>query len=149
MITERYMRRMKDLAIVCNIGHFDSEIQVEKIERYPWKEIKPQVDLVTFPGGRRIILLARGRLVNLGCATGHPSFVMSNSFSCQVLAQLALYDLTKRETGVYLLPKTLDESVARLHMEKLGAQLDTLTPRQARYLGISRKGPYKPDSYRY
>ncbi len=150
VITAGHMRRMKHMAIVCNIGHFDSEIQVEKIEKYRWTPIKPQVDRVTFPGGRSIIVLARGRLVNLGCATGHPSFVMSNSFSCQVLAQLAIArDAGTRPVGVYVLPKLLDEQVARVHVERLGLQLDRLTARQARYLGVNRDGPFKPDTYRY
>jgi adenosylhomocysteinase len=150
VVTERHMRRMKDMAVVCNIGHFDSEIQVEKLLKYRWEEIKPQVDKITFPSGRSLILLARGRLVNLGCATGHPSFVMSNSFTCQVLAQMELF--TKPEqypVGVYVLPKMLDEHVARLHLEKLGLRLDTLSRRQAAYLGVTPGGPYKLDSYRY
>ena len=150
VITLRHMRRMKDMAIVCNIGHFDSEIQIGKLEKYPWKEIKPQVDLVKMPGGRHLIVLARGRLVNLGCATGHPSFVMSNSFTCQTMAQIELAG--KRGTldnKVYVLPKTLDEKVARLHLGKLGVALDRLTARQAKYLGVSQDGPFKPDTYRY
>lgn len=150
VITEKHMRRMKDLAIVCNIGHFDSEIQIEKIEKYKWESIKPQVDKVTFPNGRRIIVLARGRLVNLGCATGHPSFVMSNSFSCQTMAQVELYTgRGKYKPGVYVLPKSLDEQVARFHLSKIGVKLDRLTPGQAKYLGIKRDGPFKLDSYRY
>jgi adenosylhomocysteinase len=150
VITHKHMRRMKDQAIVCNIGHFDSEIQIEKIEKYQWEEIKPQVDRVTFPNGKSIIVLAKGRLVNLGCATGHPSFVMSNSFTCQVLAQLELYTNTdKYPIGVYVLPKLLDEHVARLHTEKLGIRLDKLSAAQARYLGIRRQGPFKPETYRY
>lgn len=150
VITERHMRRMKNLAIVCNIGHFDSEIQVAALEKYRWEEIKPQVDRITFPNGRSIILLARGRLVNLGCATGHPSFVMSNSFTCQVLAQIELY--TKREkypVGVYVLPKLIDEHVARLHLGKLGVRLDRLSSKQAKYLGVRADGPFKLDNYRY
>jgi adenosylhomocysteinase len=150
VITERHMRRMKHMAVVCNIGHFDSEIQIEKLEKYTWQEIKPQVDLVTFPNGRSILVLAKGRLVNLGCATGHPSFVMSNSFSCQVLAQMELY--TKRgqyPVGVYVLPKLLDEHVARVHLGKLGMKLDRLNRKQAKYLGIKQDGPFKPDTYRY
>jgi adenosylhomocysteinase len=150
VITERHMRRMKDMAIVCNIGHFDSEIEVGKLARYRWLEIKPQVDKITFPSGRSIVLLARGRLVNLGCATGHPSFVMSNSFTNQVLAQIELY--TKQghyKPGVYVLPKKLDEEVARLHLAKLGVRLEKLTRKQSAYLGISPDGPYKPDHYRY
>jgi adenosylhomocysteinase len=150
VITLKHMRRMKDMAVVCNIGHFDSEIQVEKLEAYPWEEIKPQVDLITLPGGRRLILLARGRLVNLGCATGHPSFVMSNSFTCQMLAQLELYcNPGKYPIGVHVLPKLLDEHVARLHLEKLGFTVDRLSRKQAAYLGIKRTGPFKPDTYRY
>lgn len=150
VITERHMRRMKDMAIVCNIGHFDSEIQIEKIEKYQWVEIKPQVDQVTFPSGRSIIVLAKGRLVNLGCATGHPSFVMSNSFTCQTMAQIALYTAeTPYAPGVYVLPKLLDEKVARLHLGKLGVKLDVLTRNQAKYLGLKREGPYKLEAYRY
>jgi adenosylhomocysteinase len=150
VITEKHMRQMKDMAIVCNIGHFDSEIQVEKIKKYKWDEIKPQVNKVTFPGGRSIILLAEGRLVNLGCATGHPSFVMSNSFTNQVMAQIELYSRSAEyPVGVYVLPKRLDEKVARLHLGKLGVKLDTLTQEQAKYLGIKVDGPYKPDHYRY
>jgi adenosylhomocysteinase len=150
VITERHMRRMKDMAIVCNIGHFDSEIQIEKIEKYQWLEIKPQVDQVTFPSGRSIIVLAKGRLVNLGCATGHPSFVMSNSFTCQTMAQIALYTAAEPYApGVYVLPKLLDEKVARLHLGKLGVKLDMLTRSQAKYLGMKREGPYKLETYRY
>ena len=150
VITLQHMRRMKDQAIVCNIGHFDSEIQIEKLEQFQWEEIKPQVDRVTFPNGRSLIVLAKGRLVNLGCATGHPSFVMSNSFTCQVLAQLELYTNTEKyPVGVYVLPKLLDEHVARLHIDKLGIRIDKLTTKQARYLGIRREGPFKPDTYRY
>jgi adenosylhomocysteinase len=150
VITERHMRRMKNMAIVCNIGHFDSEIEVVKLAKYAWQEIKPQVDKITFPGGRSIVLLARGRLVNLGCATGHPSFVMSNSFTNQVLAQIELF--TKQghyKPGVYVLPKKLDEEVARLHLAKLGVRLEKLTKRQSAYLGIRPDGPFKPDHYRY
>ncbi len=150
VITLKHMRKMKDMAIVCNIGHFDSEIQVEKLEKFKWQEIKPQVDKITFPNGRSIILLAQGRLVNLGCATGHPSFVMSNSFSCQVMAQLALYcDYGKYKNQVYVLPKLLDEKVARMHLGKLGVKLDVLTTKQAKYLHLSKNGPYKPENYRY
>ena len=150
VITEKHMRQMKDMAIVCNIGHFDSEIQVEKIKKYKWDEIKPQVHKVTFPGGKSIILLAEGRLVNLGCATGHPSFVMSNSFTNQVMAQIELYARSSEyPVGVYVLPKHLDEKVARLHLGKLGVKLDKLTPAQAKYLGIKTDGPYKPAHYRY
>ena len=150
VITEKHMKRMKDRAVVCNIGHFDSEIEIEKLRKYKWQEIKPQVHRVTFPGGRSILILAEGRLVNLGCATGHPSFVMSNSFTNQVLAQLALYgEKGGYPMGVHVLPKSLDEEVARLHLEKLGVRLDTLNRKQAKYLGISPEGPYKPDHYRY
>jgi adenosylhomocysteinase len=150
VITERHMRKMKNMAIVCNIGHFDSEIQVSHLAGYRWDEIKPQVDKITFPSGRSIILLAKGRLVNLGCATGHPSFVMSNSFSCQVLAQLELFtNPGKYKPGVYVLPKLLDEKVARAHLGKLGIRLETLTTKQAAYLGIKRNGPFKMDTYRY
>ncbi len=150
VITEKHMRRMKDLAIVCNIGHFDSEIQIERLFKYKWEEIKPQVDKVTFPNGKSIIVLAKGRLVNLGCATGHPSFVMSNSFTCQTMAQIELYtNKGKYEPGVYVLPKALDEKVASLHLGKIGAKLDRLTSKQAKYLGIRRDGPFKLDSYRY
>ncbi|MCK5850892.1 MAG: adenosylhomocysteinase, partial [Kiritimatiellae bacterium] len=150
VITEKHMRKMKNMAIVCNIGHFDSEIQIERLSKYKWEEIKPQVDKVTFPSGRSIILLAKGRLVNLGCATGHPSFVMSNSFTCQVMAQIELF--TKHgeyETGVHVLPKLLDEEVARMHLGKLGVTLDRLTRKQASYLGVKQDGPYKMETYRY
>jgi adenosylhomocysteinase len=150
VITEKHMLRMKDLAIVCNIGHFDSEIQVEAIQKYKWVEVKPQVHEITFPSKRRIIMLAEGRLVNLGCATGHPSFVMSNSFSNQTLAQIELYTKPgKYPIGVYTLPKHLDEMVARLHLKKLGVRLETLTKSQADYLGVPVAGPYKPNHYRY
>ena len=150
VITARHMRAMKHRAIVCNIGHFDSEIQIEKIMKYRWRELKPQVDIVEFPNGKELIILAKGRLVNLGCATGHPSFVMSNSFTCQVMAQVALYaGAGRRETGVYVLPKLLAEKVARLHLGKLGVRLDSLNRKQAAYLGIKREGPYKLESYRY
>ena len=150
VITERHMKKMKDMAIVCNIGHFDSEIQVEKMKKYKWTNIKPQVDKITMPKGNSIILLAEGRLVNLGCATGHPSFVMSNSFTNQVLAQMELYcNPGKYPIDVYTLPKILDEEVARLHLEKIGVQLDTLTNKQAKYLGIPKNGPFKPEHYRY
>lgn len=150
VITETHMRRMKDMAIVCNIGHFDSEIQVEKLKKYKWTNIKPQVDKITFPNKRSILLLAEGRLVNLGCATGHPSFVMSNSFTNQVLAQMELYcNPGKYPIGVYTLPKLLDEEVARLHLEKIGVKLDRLSRQQAKYLGISQSGPFKPAHYRY
>jgi adenosylhomocysteinase len=153
VITLEHMAKMKDQAIVCNIGHFDNEIQVDRLNTAPGvrkTNIKPQVDMYTFPGGHSIYLLAEGRLVNLGCATGHPSFVMSNSFSNQTLAQMDLWK--NRDTyqpGVYTLPKKLDEEVARLHLDKIGARLTTLTPRQADYLGVPVEGPYKPDHYRY
>ncbi len=150
VITEKHMRKMKDLAIVSNIGHFDSEIQIERMFKYKWTEIKPQVDKVTFPNGKSIIVLAKGRLVNLGCATGHPSFVMSNSFTCQTMAQIELYtNYGKYAPGVYVLPKDLDEKVAQLHLAKVCARLDRLTTKQSKYLGIKRDGPFKPDSYRY
>jgi adenosylhomocysteinase len=150
VITETHMRRMKNLAIVCNIGHFDHEIQVEALKKYKWLEIKPQVHRITFPNGRSIILLAEGRLVNLGCATGHPSFVMSNSFTNQTLAQIELYtNPGKYPVGVYVLPKILDEKVARLHLAKLGVRLDKLNRKQADYLGVPVEGPYKAAHYRY
>ncbi len=151
IITIDHMKNMKDKAIVCNIGHFDNEIQVAQLMTFPGIKrvnVKPQVDEYVFPDGKSIILLAEGRLVNLGCATGHPSFVMSNSFSNQTLAQLDLWT-KKYEVGVYTLPKALDEEVARLHLEQLGVKLTRLTPSQAEYLGISPDGPYKPDHYRY
>jgi adenosylhomocysteinase len=150
VITEDHMKRMKHNAIVCNIGHFDNEIQVEKLKKYKWENIKPQVDRITFPDGKSIVLLAEGRLVNLGCATGHPSFVMSSSFTNQTLAQIELYQNTaKYPLGVYVLPKHLDEKVAALHLEKLGVQLTKLSTRQADYLGVSISGPFKSDHYRY
>ncbi|HLV56561.1 MAG TPA: adenosylhomocysteinase [Actinotalea caeni] len=150
VITEEHMKQMKHNAIVCNIGHFDNEIQVEKLKKYKWEEIKPQVNRITFPDGKSIILLAEGRLVNLGCATGHPSFVMSSSFSNQTLAQIELYTNTQNyPTGVYVLPKHLDEKVASLHLEKLGVKLEKLTKAQADYLGVPVEGPYKSDHYRY
>jgi adenosylhomocysteinase len=150
VITEKHMRQMKDMAIVCNIGHFDSEIQVEKLRKYKWTNIKPQVDKITFPNKKSILMLAEGRLVNLGCATGHPSFVMSNSFTNQVLAQMELYcNPGKYPVGVYTLPKNLDEEVARLHLEKIGVKLDRLSRAQAKYLGIPQNGPFKPEHYRY
>ncbi len=150
VITEQHMLKMKHNAIVCNIGHFDSEIQVEAIKKYKWTEVKPQVHQVTFPSGRSIVLLAEGRLVNLGCATGHPSFVMSNSFTNQVLAQIELYANTEKyPVGVYTLPKKLDERVARLHLKKLGIKLDKLSKAQSAYLGVPEEGPYKPSHYRY
>ncbi|MDJ0872323.1 MAG: adenosylhomocysteinase [Gammaproteobacteria bacterium] len=150
VITHDHMVRMKDQAIVCNIGHFDNEIDVASLRQYEWENIKPQVDHIIFPDGRRIILLAEGRLVNLGCATGHPSFVMSNSFTNQVLAQIELWQHTgKYENNVYTLPKKLDEEVARLHLEKIGAKLTTLKQDQADYIGVPVEGPYKPEYYRY
>jgi len=151
VITREHMDRMKNNAIVCNIGHFDTEIDVAGIKDCVWENIKPQVDHVIFPDGKRIILLAEGRLVNLGCGTGHPSFVMSNSFTNQVMAQIDLYNNTsKYETGrLYLLPKHLDEKVARLHLEQIGAELTTMTEKQAAYIGVTVAGPYKPETYRY
>ncbi len=150
VITLEHMRAMKDRAIVCNIGHFDNEIQVASLRNYKWDNIKPQVDEVEFPDGKRIILLAEGRLVNLGCATGHPSFVMSSSFTNQTLAQIELYTNPGRyEKKVYTLPKHLDEKVAQLHLAKVGAHLTKLTEKQAAYLGISPQGPFKSDHYRY
>jgi adenosylhomocysteinase len=145
------MDRMRHNAIVCNIGHFDNEIDVAALTDLAWEEVKPQVDHVIWPDGRRIILLARGRLVNLGCATGHPSFVMSNSFTNQVIAQIELFQNADRyQPGeVYVLPKHLDEEVARLHLDQIGAELTELTPEQARYIGVPVTGPYKPDHYRY
>jgi adenosylhomocysteinase len=141
---------MKDRAIVCNIGHFDSEIQIAALQNYKWEEVKPQVDEVVFPDGKRLIVLAKGRLVNLGCATGHPSFVMSASFSNQVLAQIELWtNSSKYEKKVYVLPKHLDEKVAALHLEKLGAKLTRLSPEQAKYLNVAQTGPFKADHYRY
>jgi adenosylhomocysteinase len=150
VITHDHMQKMKDQAIVCNIGHFDNEIDVASLAKYKWEEIKPQVDHVIFPDGKRIILLAKGRLVNLGCATGHPSYVMSSSFANQVLAQIELFTNTKQyPVGVYMLPKRLDEKVARLQLGKLGARLTELTDEQARYIGVPKDGPYKSDHYRY
>jgi adenosylhomocysteinase len=150
VITIDHMRQMKDRAIVCNIGHFDSEIQIDSLRNYPWEEVKPQVDEVVFPDGKRLIVLAKGRLVNLGCATGHPSFVMSASFTNQVLAQIELWtNHGTYENKVYVLPKHLDEKVAVLHLDKLGAKLTSLSPTQAGYLGVPHAGPFKPDHYRY
>ncbi len=150
VITHDHMQRMKDQAIVCNIGHFDNEIEVAALRQHTWENIKPQVDHVIFPDGKRIILLAEGRLVNLGCGTGHPSYVMSSSFANQVLAQIELFANTAQyPVGVYVLPKHLDEKVARLQLSKLGAQLTELTDVQARYIGVSKYGPYKVDQYRY
>jgi adenosylhomocysteinase len=141
---------MKHNAIVCNIGHFDSEIQIASLNELKWEEIKPQVDHVIWPNGKRIIVLAKGRLVNLGCAKGHPSFVMSNSFSNQTLAQMELFKNGKsKEKKVYLLPKELDEEVARLHLDQLGAKLTKLSPKQAAYIGVKQEGPYKGEMYRY
>jgi adenosylhomocysteinase len=150
VITIDHMRQMKDRAIVCNIGHFDSEIQIDALRNYPWEEVKPQVDEVIFPDGKRLIVLAKGRLVNLGCATGHPSFVMSASFTNQVLAQIELWaNHGKYQNKVYVLPKHLDEKVAALHLDKLGAKLTELSAAQAGYIGVERSGPFKPDHYRY
>ena len=150
VITMDHMNVMKDQAIVCNIGHFDGEIDIESLRKLEWENIKPQVDHVIFPDGKRLILLAEGRLVNLGCATGHPSFVMSNSFTNQVLAQIELWTNTDQyENKVYVLPKVLDEEVAQLHLNKVGAKLTRLTDEQAKYIGVPVAGPYKPDYYRY
>ena len=150
VITIDHMRHMKDRAIVCNIGHFDSEIQIDALRNYPWEEVKPQVDEVVFPDGKRLIVLAKGRLVNLGCATGHPSFVMSASFTNQVLAQIELWtNHGKYENKVYVLPKHLDEKVAALHLDKLGVKLTALSAAQARYLDLPSTGPFKPEHYRY
>jgi adenosylhomocysteinase len=150
VITHDHMAKMKDQAIVCNIGHFDNEIDVASLEKYQWEEIKPQVDHVIFPDGKRIILLAKGRLVNLGCATGHPSYVMSSSFANQTIAQIELFTHTAQyPVGVYTLPKHLDEKVARLQLKKLNAQLTELTDQQAAYIGVAKQGPYKPEHYRY
>ena len=150
VITHDHMAKMKDQAIVCNIGHFDNEIDVAGVEKYQWEEIKPQVDHVIFPDGKRIIMLAKGRLVNLGCGTGHPSYVMSSSFANQTIAQIELFTQTaKYPVGVYVLPKHLDEKVARLQLKKLNAQLTELTEAQADYIGVKKSGPYKADHYRY
>jgi len=150
VITHDHMHRMKHEAIVCNIGHFDSEIDIASIEKYQWDEIKPQVDHVTFPDGKKLIVLAKGRLVNLGCATGHPSFVMSASFSNQTIAQMELFkNSSNYEKKVYVLPKKLDEKVARLHLKKIGVKLTALSSQQADYIGVPVDGPYKPDHYRY
>nr|WP_197720816.1 adenosylhomocysteinase [Candidatus Rickettsiella viridis] len=151
VITLSHMEQMKDFAIVCNIGHFDSEIEVASLRKFKWENIKPQVDQIIFPDKKRLLLLAEGRLVNLGCATGHPSFVMSNSFTNQVLAQIELWQHNDRyETGkVYMLPKELDEQVARLHLDRVGAKLTELTSEQAKYIGVKKQGPYKPSFYRY
>jgi adenosylhomocysteinase len=150
VVTGPQMDRMKDQAIVCNIGHFDNEIDVAYLKKYEWENIKPQVDHIIFPDGKRLILLAEGRLVNLGCATGHPSFVMSNSFTNQVLAQIELWQNGDQYGNeVYVLPKHLDEKVARLHLDRIGARITELTDEQARYIGVSKDGPYKPEHYRY
>ena len=150
VITVDHMRDMKDRAIVGNIGHFDSEIQVEALRNQKWHNVKPQVDEVEFPDGKRIILLAEGRLLNLGCATGHPSFVMSASFTNQVLAQIELWqNHSNYERKVYVLPKHLDEKVATLHLAKLGAKLTKLSDEQASYIGVAQQGPFKPEHYRY
>ncbi|MCM2311004.1 MAG: adenosylhomocysteinase, partial [Steroidobacteraceae bacterium] len=150
VITHEHMKRMKHQAIVCNIGHFDSEIEIAALKQYQWENIKPQVDHVIFPDGKRLIVLAEGRLVNLGCATGHPSFVMSSSFTNQVLAQIELYcHGAKYGKQVYVLPKHLDEKVARLHLERIGVKLTTLSQEQANYIGVPVQGPYKADHYKY
>jgi adenosylhomocysteinase len=144
------MKAMKNMAIVCNIGHFDSEIQIAALDNYDWTEVKPGTDLVKFPDGKQIIILAQGRLVNLGCATGHPSFVMSCSFTNQVLAQIELFTKGEQyQNDVYVLPKHLDEKVAALHLDKLGATLTKLSQRQADYIGVPANGPFKADHYRY
>ena len=150
VITIEHMRKMKDRAIVCNIGHFDSEIQIDALKNYKWDEIKPQVDEVEFPGGKKLIVLSKGRLVNLGNATGHPSFVMSASFTNQVLAQIELWNKSKSyKNSIYILPKKLDEKVAALHLDKLGSKLTKLTKKQAKYINVDSQGPFKPDHYRY
>ena len=150
VITHDHMKSMRNEAIVCNIGHFDSEIDVESLRQYEWSNIKPQVDHIIFPDGKRITLLAEGRLVNLGCATGHPSFVMSASFTNQVMAQIELWDHSDTyKNEVYVLPKSLDEKVARLHLGRIGANLTELTTEQAEYLSMSKQGPFKPETYRY
>jgi adenosylhomocysteinase len=151
VVTRSHMDRMKNNAIVCNIGHFDSEIDIAGLQDLQWEEIKPLVDHVIWPDGRRIIVLAKGRLVNLGCATGHPSYVMSNSFTNQVLAQIELWTNPSKyyTVEIYLLPKHIDEEVARLHLAHVGATLTTLTNKQAQYIGVPLEGPYKPETYRY
>jgi adenosylhomocysteinase len=150
VISHDHMKVMKNEAIVCNIGHFDSEIDVASLRQYQWENIKPQVDHIIFPDGKRIILLAEGRLVNLGCATGHPSFVMSASFTNQVMAQIELWQHSDNyEKQVYVLPKKLDEKVAQLHLGRIGARLTELTEEQATYLNLDKQGPFKPDHYRY
>ncbi len=150
VVTHAHMKRMRHQAILCNIGHFDSEIDVQSLKQYPWENIKPQVDHILFPDGKRIILLAEGRLVNLGCATGHPSFVMSTSFTNQVLAQIELFQNSAQyKNQVYILPRELDEKVARLHLGRIGVKLTQLSPEQAKYLGVPIEGPYKSERYRY
>jgi adenosylhomocysteinase len=154
VITHEHMKKMKTQEIVCNIGHFDNEIYVESMKQYTWENIKPQVDHIIFPDGKRIILLAEGRLVNLGCGTGHPSYVMSSSFANQTIAQIELWTEAQKNSnkypiGVYILPKHLDEKVARLQLKKLGAMLTELSDAQARYVGLPKTGPYKSDHYRY
>ena len=150
IVTVDHVRKMKDRAILCNIGHFNNEIQVDALKNYKWSEVKPQVHEIEFPDKKRIILLAEGRLVNLGCATGHPSFVMSASFTNQVTAQIELWkNSEKYEKKVYVLPKHLDEKVARLHLDKVGAKLTKLSKEQADYISVTQEGPYKPDTYRY
>src|SRR5699024_4852373 len=150
VIRNDHMQRMKNQTIVCNIGHFDNEIDVASLKDYNWEEIKPQVDHIIFPDGKRLILLAQGRLVNLGCATGHPSFVMSNSFTNQVLAQIELFCHGEQYgKQVYILPKKLDEKVARLHLGRIGARLTELSDQQAAYIDVPKQGPYKPEHYRY
>ena len=150
IITQDHMREMKDRAIVCNIGHFDNEIKIDDLQNYKWEEIKPQVDQVTFPDGKKLIILSKGRLVNLGNATGHPSFVMSASFSNQVLAQIEIWENYKNyENKVYVLPKKLDEMVAMFHLQKVGAKLTEMSKEQSDYLGVEQQGPFKKDTYRY
>ena len=150
VITHDHMMRMKDQSIVCNIGHFDNEIDVAGLRNYEWENVKPQVDQIIFPDGKRLTLLAEGRLVNLGCGTGHPSFVMSASFTNQVLAQIELWNHSENyDIDVHVLPKELDEKVARLHLAKIGANLTELTSEQADYIGVANDGPYKPEAYRY
>ena len=150
VINHDHMKAMRNNAIVCNIGHFDSEIDIASTRQYTWDNIKPQVDHIVFPDGKKIILLAEGRLVNLGCATGHPSFVMSNSFTNQMLAQIELFTQGKKyENKVYVLPKHLDEKVARLHLGRIGAELTVLSDEQAGYIGVDKNGPFKPNHYRY
>ncbi|HEX7930878.1 MAG TPA: adenosylhomocysteinase, partial [Sphingomicrobium sp.] len=145
-----HMKAMRPMSIVCNIGHFDSEIQITALDNYNWTEVKPGTDLVEFPDGKQIIILAKGRLVNLGCATGHPSFVMSSSFTNQTLAQIELWTKSENyKNDVYVLPKHLDEKVAALHLEKLGVKLTKLSKKQADYIGVGTEGPFKPDHYRY